>query len=735
MLDTKEGVVNRRRLTIYTIPGILCLLLVIVLIPAVLVHLTRGYRDFQQKRQEALQANLGGARAVAIAFQTYLRDNARMQEVLGEAIRRTPGRSQYDLDELYTHLVRTNSTWQDWHWVSPEGHILSSSQPAIIGRSIVDEPYFQSVANGKSDWAISGLYRDPVTDEPIFTVATNIRDDRNRLLGVSLVSVDPLQLDMLFTRRRPPGTVYMLIDRNGTLAYRQPHRTLTWQQRKLLTRWPFLAVALRGEEVTGSAQGMDSVQRIFAMSPVESTGWIAAVSSPEQATMGPVRRDFIRDIVFFLLLSGTAFTLALIVTRHLTGPLNRLCQFTRHVANGELDRRVSVTGPVELTELAAALNRMTVDLQERTTQLEWERARAGELATQESRYAETLRVLIQTVPAGIIQCDREGNFVLLNPMAVEMLGEEAKGGNAFGPMEGFEFFTADGAPFPLRDMPLSRALTEGAVIRDLELCVRCPDGREVILLSSSGPLCDTAGNISGAVAVVQDITPLHQLQEERELFIHTISHDLRTPLTIIQGHTQMLADLLTETTVDGGMTSVDAIMRAASRINVMIRDLVDSARLAGHTMELHAETVEIRAYLENLLQRAAAGMEVSRIRLELPDALPPVRADYDRLERIIMNLLSNALKYSPPEEPVTISAHQEEDSVVISITDRGIGISPEDLTNLFERFYRAHGAREIEGIGLGLYITRLLVEAHGGRIWAESTPGEGSTFSFILPMA
>ncbi len=128
-------------------------------------------------------------------------------------------------------------------------------------------------------------------------------------------------------------------------------------------------------------------------------------------------------------------------------------------------------------------------------------------------------------------------------------------------------------------------------------------------------------------------------------------------------------------------------------------------------------------------------MEVERIRVEIPADLPPVDADPNRLERILLNLFINSLKYGKPGTEVVVRARRTGREMEISVIDRGVGIAPEDLPHVFERFFRARGARKTEGLGMGLYITRLLIEAHGARIWAESEPGKGSTFSFTLPLA
>ena len=168
-------------------------------------------------------------------------------------------------------------------------------------------------------------------------------------------------------------------------------------------------------------------------------------------------------------------------------------------------------------------------------------------------------------------------------------------------------------------------------------------------------------------------------------------------------------------------------------MNTMIQDLVDTARSESHQLDLHRQAVEMRYFTLDLLDRLAGTMDTWRVQVQLPKDLPPVSADPDRLERILANLISNALKYSAPETPVTVTGREEDGRVIVSVIDRGPGIRPEDMPRLFERYFRAQPGGE--GLGLGLYSARMLVEAHGGRIWAESEEGKGSTFSFSLPVA
>ncbi len=213
----------------------------------------------------------------------------------------------------------------------------------------------------------------------------------------------------------------------------------------------------------------------------------------------------------------------------------------------------------------------------------------------------------------------------------------------------------------------------------------------------------------------------------------TISHDLRAPLTIIHGHAQLIQRAADRP--DLVLRSAEAIISGTRSMNVMIQDLVDAARLESGQLLLQRSPWDLRLFVLDLMERLTGIMEVDRIRVEAREGLPLVMVDGNRLERVLMNLLANALKYSDPGSRVTVTVTEDDGEVVTSVIDQGVGIAPEDLPQLFQRFRRTRRTREDrEGLGLGLFISRGLVEAHGGRIWAESEPGKGSTFSFALPV-
>jgi signal transduction histidine kinase len=220
---------------------------------------------------------------------------------------------------------------------------------------------------------------------------------------------------------------------------------------------------------------------------------------------------------------------------------------------------------------------------------------------------------------------------------------------------------------------------------------------------------------------------------QREEYVHAISHDLRSPLTVVSGHAQRLAQLLSDGAEPQLVQSVEAILRGTRRMAVLIQNLVETARLEGDMLRLHLQPVDLPVFMRELLAQLAPLDAVERIQVEIPPMLPSVLADPDHLERIMMNLLLNAVKYSPLGSPVIVRVQLGAGEVITSVQDRGPGIAPSELPHLFDRYRRGIQAGEHrEGLGLGLYIVKGLVEAHGGRVWVESAPGAGSTFSFSL---
>ncbi len=361
-----------------------------------------------------------------------------------------------------------------------------------------------------------------------------------------------------------------------------------------------------------------------------------------------------------------------------------------------------------------------------------------ERARQEARRrAAELDATIAAIADGLIIYGREGQIVRMNQAASRILGlPEEELARPKGEQWALLHAEApDGRPLALEESAGWRAL-QGETVEGSVLVVHPQPGRTIWLSASAAPIVSRGQELRGAVVSFRDTTAEHELEEQRRDLLRAVSHDLRNPLAGIMGHAELLARRLQKAELEQELGGARAILAGARRMNVMIQDLVDSARSEAGELKLMPEVIELPAFVEQLKRQQAEVLETARVVVEPAAGLPPALADPDRLERILVNLLSNALKYSPPASEVTVSFTSDEGFVITSVRDRGRGIAPEDQPRLFQRYYRTEAGRERrEGLGLGLYITRVLVEAHGGRIWVESQPGAGSTFSFSLPSA
>ena len=259
------------------------------------------------------------------------------------------------------------------------------------------------------------------------------------------------------------------------------------------------------------------------------------------------------------------------------------------------------------------------------------------------------------------------------------------------------------------------------------------DDRPVWVSMSAAPIVTPEGAVLGAVATLTDITALHDLEEQRDDYIRMISHDLRGPLTPIMGHASWLRQWLLDTGMEREARNAEIIAKNAQRMNAMIQELVDTARLESGNLPIHTELVDLCSAVTDMVERTGTAEERTRLTVRCDGSTPRVAVDLERIERVVVNLVRNALKYSLPGTPVIVSVDAGDDEVIVSVSDQGIGIAPEDAAHIFDRYYRARTTGESEGLGLGLHIAQLIVESHGGRIWVESTVGQGTTFHFTLP--
>jgi signal transduction histidine kinase len=232
--------------------------------------------------------------------------------------------------------------------------------------------------------------------------------------------------------------------------------------------------------------------------------------------------------------------------------------------------------------------------------------------------------------------------------------------------------------------------------------------------------------------VAIDITDRRQHEEFRDQYIGLISHDLRTPLLTINLSAATLKLQIERGDLAKAAEPLEAIRHSTKRMAEMIDDMLETTRLESGQLQLHKGPVDL-GELGRTVARELGAMSANPIRCEAAGPVPVI-ADAGRIERVLENLVGNAVRYSPPGTEVTIRVQARGDEAVVTVTDRGPGVPADVVPKLFQRFYRAGSGNTSSGLGLGLYNSRLIVEHHGGRIWVESQPGAGSTFGFSVPV-
>jgi PAS domain S-box-containing protein len=297
----------------------------------------------------------------------------------------------------------------------------------------------------------------------------------------------------------------------------------------------------------------------------------------------------------------------------------------------------------------------------------------------------------------------------------------------------------DARPLAAEALPGARAL-RGERIEWVELLLRnATTGALAPIALSAGPIRDADGGVVGAVLSFQDITPVRELERLRAEWSSIVAHDLRQPLHMIAVQTSLMLRGLDVQAPDDVRRAIAQIRDSVGRLNRMIGDLMDLSRLEARRLELARVRLDVPSVVHAAVERFAFDTAGRSLEVRVHGAPPPAEIDPDRIAQVMDNLLTNAIKYGRPETVVVVDVEGGEGEVSVAVSNQGSGISRDDLPRLFHRFERTENVKQgrkagVGGVGLGLYITRGLVEAHGGRITVQSTPGGTTTFRFTLPV-
>ena len=434
--------------------------------------------------------------------------------------------------------------------------------------------------------------------------------------------------------------------------------------------------------------------------------------------------DNLRNVsIMFLTASLLAVVVAAVasmfISRAITKPIEELRQQAMQVADGDYSAQVQIYSNDELGQLGAAFNTLSARIEQTQEQSESERRR--------------LDSVLSHMTDGVIATDRHGNVSIINQMAQDFLNIKAD--DAIN--KPISQILGLGEEYTSQDLISSQS--------DMQVTVNGGTNDEMILHASFTLIKRVTGFVSGAVCVLHDVTEQIKNEDEQRQFVSNVSHELRTPLTSVRAYIEALNEGAWKNP-EIAPQFLQVTQDETERMIRMVNDLLVLSRMDRGTTKLELEWVNFTDFVSHLLNRFDMIVEHDQgeaqseskqyvIKRDLGNQALWIEIDTDQMMRVIDNIMNNAIKYSPDGGTITVRLQQRQNQVLLSIADQGLGIPRKDLSKIFDRFYRADKARSRAqgGTGLGLAIAKEIVNAHGGKIWADSREGHGSTFYISLP--
>lgn len=446
----------------------------------------------------------------------------------------------------------------------------------------------------------------------------------------------------------------------------------------------------------------------------------AMLSASDQAQSVAIQSIWFTSL-FGVMAAGLGLGLSLFLANLLTRPLKEMTRAAGQIAEGDYDVTLAIRSKDEVGQLAQEIMTMSGKLKA-FHELNVSRILA------EQRRSEAI---IRSLSDGLMVVDNEFKIMAINPMAVQMLNigpEQAKGRHFFEVIENQNLYqhlktiVETGQPPQLDESTATLMVERNGQIQYYHFAIT--------------PVKTEQEQMLGAVLLLQDVTKLKTLDRLKSEFVITASHELRTPLTSIAMSISLLVESAHSKLSENEQALLYAAQEDAQRLRALVNDLLDLSKIESGRMEMAFEPVGVSLLIERAITALAAQAEEKGLDLsqQLPAELPPVKADPNKITWVLTNLIANAIRYTDKGGSIEVSAKLAGDFVYVAVSDEGAGIPLAYQSKIFDKFVQVKSDNAVGGSGLGLAICKEIVKAHGGTIWVQSTPGQGSTFTFTLPV-
>ncbi len=733
----------------------LVLLVVVALLPAIGLVLYTGF-DRRADAERRATTDLARGAAGAAATSGQLVDGARQMLITLAALPEVRSFRSPACSTLLARLRDPSGAYANLGVAGNNGSIECSALPFTRPLSVSDRSWFRETVRTRK--FSTGEYQiGRITKRATINLGYPL------LLGDKLDGVIFAAFDLTWLEREmagaalPKSSALLVVDRNGVVLTRRPNAA-AWVGRKIPSD-PLVRRMIGGGDGAARLKGPDGVARLYAFRALRSDGGTSAYLSlgiPAATVFADANRAFGRGLTLLVVVGALAVATAWLVGHQLvTRPIKSIVAAAKRVEAGDLTARAGIQkAGGEIALLAAAFDAMTASLQD------WE---ARLVDAERKAVEERFRGLLDIAADAIISVDESGRIVLFNKGAEELFGYRAdeilgsslndvmpaRFANTYSQqIRGFAHAPAgvrpiierreiearrrDGTTFAA-EATLSKSSSNGVATFTLILRDVSERRRAEQALRESERRYAEAYETERTAA--EHLRALDRLKTE---FVGMVAHDIRSPMAVISGFADLMDFQWTQLDDDRKREMLDVISRNARSVAAMVEDVLQVAKIETGEMHYDLVPLDLGEMVRHTVGELQSVEPTRRLELHVAPDLPPVLGDEGKLLRVQTNLLVNALKFSPPDRPVTVGVDRRGQYLAVSVRDEGIGIRPEDIDKLFQKFSRVEqpgDGPKAGGSGLGLFVCRSIVEDLGGAIRVESAPGKGSVFTYTVPVA
>jgi signal transduction histidine kinase len=614
---------------------------------------------------------------------------------------------------LLQSLLEANSDFVDISIVDNKGNELIK----VVNEKLEKNP---SLMNHLADQTFQGAIKGKPEISPVYYSEHQPRINVAYPFGENQVIFVVLSLQKLWdsiykTSIGTTGLAFLVDDKGRIIAHPQ---IVNEEKFTDVSGLEIIKAALSGQ-IVGSKEYTDNknVEMIGAYAPVKTMNWGLIVQQNKTDAYWSVIVMRRKALFAVLLTSIGAALIGLLLARTLSGPVLKLIRGAEKISQGDFSGTVEVRTHDEMQTLADTFNLMTGRLKE------YNELQIDRIIAERSKTA----AVIYSISDGLIMTDFTGKIMLLNQPARKLLNIKE---TDIEERDLFAYINNEQLKNVLKEIIEKK---EETIVREISLSGENP---VKTIRSTADTVVTEKGKKLGVVTVLHDITLEKEIESMKEDFMSSITHDLRSPMTSIRGFLEVLLGGSAGELSGQQKEFLGIIDNSSKRLLDMINDILDVAKLESGRMDLMLEEVDFNEMICKILKELQPLVSKGKISLVSQglDDLQKVMADYSLLERVIINLVGNAIKFTPPEKNITILGENLEDKIKISIIDTGEGIPSDYVEKVFDKFQQVtQGKKKRKGTGLGLTICRYVIESHKGKIWAESEFGKGSTFTFWIP--